>query len=251
MSYWFIRNRINIKHDHKNTSALTRPYSKTMKIIQSTFLLIVVLFSSCNTTSKIEKENYLYPITECPDPSLTEYKEFKPSVIKGFELENYQIDQAFEIDAISILAAYTEGDLMSSNNPQNWGDCLIAYANDTIQFQSHPVGDVYLYEPHFYKNQKDNTVIIVCQLGYEYYFGGEAFILTNGKLEYIGLLDIESTNPELSLTDILMIKKVDQELRFEFQSDSLVFKPGEDDIIINNNNIYYSYKDNKLQLIGS
>lgn len=66
-------------------------------------------------------------------------------------------------------------------------------------------------------------------MAFEYFFGGEAFLLENNKIRYIGNLDIESDDMEKSLTDIINIEEANNDIIFSFKSDSLLLKPGSDD----------------------
>ncbi|MGD1318325.1 hypothetical protein [Chryseobacterium sp. 2R14A] len=85
-------------------------------------------------------------------------------------------------------------------------------------------------------------------MAFEYFFGGEAFLLENNKVRYIGNLDIESDDMEKSLTDIINIEEANNDIIFSFKSDSLLLKPGSDDILIPNNNVRYIYNNSQLTM---
>lgn len=176
------------------------------------------------------------------------YSEFKPKSLTDFQLNSYDVSQAFQLDSMVILSAYSDGDLETSENPENWGDRLIALKNKSVIFESKGVGDVYLYEPNFYRNEINNKTIIICQLGYEYYFGGDVFLLENGKVTFLGTIDIDGTDTEISMTDIVQVSETNNSLNFHFNSDSLNFKPGNEDIIIQNTHLFYSYSNGKWKL---
>ena len=107
---------------------------------------------------------------------------------------------------------------------------------------------MYLFEPHFYKNKINSKIIIVCQLAYEYFFGGEVFLYENGKIDYVGNIDIDGNDEETSLIDILKVNEKNDRLVFTFDSDSVTYKPANDAILLKNNNIRYEYKDKKMTL---
>ncbi|MEX0315647.1 MAG: hypothetical protein AB3N18_15835, partial [Allomuricauda sp.] len=115
-------------------------------------------------------------------------------------------------------------------------------------YQSNRYGEPYLFKPHFYKSNVSGKTIIICQLAYEYFFGGEAFIFENGKIKNIGRLDIEPTSEENYLTEIIRIKEIANEIIFSFDSDSLLLEPGSGDILIENNGVTYNYIDGQLSL---
>lgn len=85
-------------------------------------------------------------------------------------------------------------------------------------------------------------------MAFEYFFGGEAFLLENNKIRYIGNLDIESDDMDKSLTDIISIEELKNDIIFSFKSDSLLLKLGSEDILISNNNTRYIYNNSKLIL---
>lgn len=212
-----------------------------MKSIAS--FLLLLLISCGNTKSNLTHHSAVSKVSD----SIT-YGEFKPNVITDYQLDGYQVDDAFEFETFFVLSAYAEGDLETSENPVNWGDRLMLIKNKSILFESKPVGDVYLYEPHFYGNSKNARTIIICQLAYEYYFGGDVFLLEDGEISFLGNIDIDGPDSETPLTDIVQISENDETLNFHFKSDSLNFKPGNEDVLIPNNNIHYSYNNEKWLL---
>ena len=208
--------------------------------MKASLVFIVLFISSCGITKKSETQ----------ETTIIEYTEFNPEAMDNFEFEGFDVDYAYKIDSSYILVAYAEGDLEYSETPVNWGDRLLHVRNEKILFESKPVGDVYLYEPHFYKNTVNHSIIIICQLGYEYYFGGDAFIFKDGIVKSIGSIDMESLDAEIALVDIVAISEVNNEINFKFNSDSLVYSPGGDDIVIKNNNVHYIYTGKSFKLTG-
>ena len=220
------------------------------------FLFSIIIFLSCKreSNSKIHdaeaKRNSIDANNKSDDIS---YYLFKPDSISNVKIEQISVDYSYKINKNKIVVGIykdSDGKIESSNSENDWGDRLICLdEKDKIIFKGKGVGDLYLYEPYFYKNDLNDKIIIVCQLGYEYYFGGDAFILENGKINHIGSIDIESTNMETKLIDILNIKEFENKVIFTFNSDSLVLKPGKEDIIVKNNNIRYEYMNKSLELI--
>lgn len=220
------------------------------------FLLYIIIAFSC----KKETNTKIYDIKEKIKPidfdnkSKEEfYYQFKPDSVSNIKNEKISIDYSYEINNNKIVIGYykpTDGKKNYPDSENDWGDRLFFLnEKDEVIFKGKGVGDVYLYEPYFFKSNKNDKTIIVCQLGYEYYFGGDAFILENGIIKHIGNIDIESTNMETKLIDILNIKELDSKIIFTFKSDSLVLNPGSEDIIVKNNDIRYEYINESLKLI--
>jgi len=210
-------------------------------------LCVLILFNSCNLAlSNREADEHTIELNDHSIP----YYSFTPDIVEPVRLSNYEIESAYQLDSLTVVTAYSDGDLETAEEPINWGDRLMVLHDKKVIYESVPVGDVYLYEPHFYKNTLNNTVIIVCQLGYEYYFGGEVFKLENGTIERIGMIDIENSDPEIGLTEILRIKAADDVFLFSFEAESLIYKPSTETKLIENIDVHYMYKDHSLILKG-
>lgn len=207
---------------------------KSIKIVFALFLISCGSIESDKPYKKIES-------LKLTKNSIT-YTEINPTTLNDFILDGYQVNQAFEFDSFVVGSAYAHGDVETSENPDNWGDRLIMIENQSIVFESKPVGDVYLYEPHFFRNSETNKTIIIAQLAYEYNFGGDVFLLENEKMSFLGNIEIDGPDLETALTDIVQVSENDDSFNFHFKSDSLNFNPGNEDRIIPNNNVHYSYK---------
>lgn len=181
------------------------------------------------------------------------FYQFKPDSITNAKIENVSIDYSYEIDGHKIIIGYYEpinGELSKYDKETDYGDRLFFLnKKNELLYKGAGQGDVYLYEPHFYRNNKSDKIIIVCQLAFEYYFGGDAFLLENNKISPIGNIDVESIDMETKLIDILDIKEKNDKIIFSFKSDSLLLKPGNKDIQVKNNNLRYEYTNNTLRLI--
>lgn len=184
---------------------------------------------------------------------LITYYEFKPNILSGVSLKNFYTENAYVLYSHKIVTGYylpKDGEFSEPDSETNYGNrLLLINKNDTVLFTSMGVGDVYLFEPHFYKNDQTGKVIIICQLAFEYFLGGEAFAYENGDISPIGTLDIEGNDEEKNLTSIIEIHEKENELIFTFKSDSLYVNPGSEDILIKNSGTKYIYKDKKLKLV--
>lgn len=182
------------------------------------------------------------------------YAEYQPQELKNFQIENFDVAHSFELNGYKIVSGnyYPEDGKHFASDTEtetDWGDRLLLLdASNEIIFQSKGVGDVYLFEPHFYKSDVSNKIIIICQKANEYPFGGEAFMFENGSLKYIGTLDIEEDDEENYLTDILEIKEREGTLVFALKSEEVILKPGSEDMFKTNKNVIYVYQNNELAL---
>ncbi|MCL5245185.1 SH3 domain-containing protein [Cellulophaga sp. 20_2_10] len=180
------------------------------------------------------------------------YYEFKPDTISDITLKHFDAENVYKLDSQKIVTGNYKpknGKIIEPDSEKDWGDRLILLNNkNEILFKSFGAGDVYLFEPHFYKNNRTNKIVIVCQLAYEYCFGGEAFIYENGEISYIGLLDVDSDNDEKCLIDIIEIQEVDDEIIFSFNSGNILLEPGSEDILIKSKGVNYIYSNKELIL---
>lgn len=214
--------------------------NKILIAIFSLLTLICYSQKSDLTEENIEKRNKLNKTIN--------YFEFMPDTIPNFKLNNFDIDCAYQLDSKKIVAGYDRK--ADPNSEKDWGDKLLLLNNkNEILFKSDGVGDVYLFEPHFYKNLETNKIIIICQLGFEYYFGGKVFVYENGEITSIGTLGLEGDDPEKSLVNIVEINEKDNEIVFTFKSDSLILAPDSEDILIKNTGVKYIYKNKQLIFI--
>ncbi len=188
------------------------------------------------------------------DAKSISYAEYHPQKLKNLQIGNFDIAHSFDLNGYKIVSGnYTPEDgkhfASDTETETDWGDRLLMLdASNKIIFQSKGVGDVYMFEPHFYKNDRSNKVIIICQMAFEYPFGGEAFMLENGTLKYIGTLDIEGGDQENYLTEILEIIEMEGTIVFALKSEEVILKPGSEDTFKTNKNVIYVYQNNELEL---
>ena len=174
-----------------------------------------------------------------------QYHQFKADTLTNLNIANFEVLASYQLKNIKIIEGYyrpIDGKIVAPDTEKDQGRRLLILSNkNKIISKSKGVGEVYLNEPYFYKNETNNNVLIICQLGYEYFFGAEAYLLRDDHLKYIGKIDIESKNMEIPLIDILRIKENKQIITFSFDSDSILLKPGNQDELVKNNNFRYEY----------
>jgi hypothetical protein len=218
------------------------------------FLISTILIASCKNEPATELVDLNENIKKDSLVNLNDEKvfiKFNPDSISKVKINNVTIDYSYKINKNKIIIGNYETideNLNPLDSEQDFGDRLFFLnENNEIIFKGKGMGDVFLYEPHFYRNNENNKIVIVCQLGYEYFFGGDVFLLENGVINHLGVIDIESTNMETKLIEILKIKEIGNKIIFTFNSDSLLLKPGSEDIVVKNNNIRYEYNQNSFQ----
>lgn len=219
--------------------------------------IIIALTSSCSTVveKNIETKKTLEKIEQPLDsvPVEINYERFLPEQKKGVNIPSYDIDSIYDFDSLQVLIAYSDGDLETSEEPTNWGDRLMLMKGDSILFESKPVGDPYQYEPFFYRNSENNKVIIICQLGNDDNYGGEAFLFEDGSIEFMGEILLESpyeTEYNTGLIEIIRISELDNTIFFNFEADTLVDVRTNDWLTIKNESIHYIFQDHSLTLQG-
>ncbi|MGG5207862.1 hypothetical protein ACQWU4_02860 [Chryseobacterium sp. MIQD13] len=218
-------------------------------------LALFTLFYCKEESQKENKKSARKEISEAPETAVVKdivFTEFKPESISGLKINGFDIEHAFSVEGNHIVTGNykpIDGKMTLPDTENDWGNRLLMLnSKNEIIYKSKGIGDAYLYEPYFYKNNQNGNIIIVCQQAFEYFFGGDTFLLEKGKIKHIGNLDIEPKNEEKKLTDILKIKESDKKIIFTFDTDSLVLKPGNEDMIIRNNNVKYVYDHQSLKL---
>lgn len=184
------------------------------------------------------------------------YTEYHPKELKNLHIDNFDVAHSLELNGYGIVSGnYVPEDgkhfASDTETETDWGDRLLMLdASNKILFESKGVGDVYLFEPHFYKSDASDKIIIICQKANEYPFGGEAFMLENGDLKRIGTLDIEPYDENLDnyLTDVLEINEIEGTIVFALKSDQVILKPGSEGTLKTNKNVIYVYQNNELVL---
>ena len=173
------------------------------------------------------------------------YHQFKADTLTNLNIPDFEILASYQLKNVKIAEGYykpVDGIMVAPDTERDQGRRLLILNNkNEIISKSKGVGEVYLNQPYFYKNDANENILIVCQLAYEYYFGAEAYLLQNDRLKYLGNIDIESKSMEIPLIDILRIKENKKIITFSFDSDSILLKPGDKDELVKNNNLRYEY----------
>ena len=180
-----------------------------------------------------------------------DYQEFKADSIQNINISAFDTFTTHRLNQFKIVTGYYKpvgGKIVPPDTENNSGrHLLVLDSQNKIVFKSIGFGDIYLFEPHFFKNDYNDKIIIIFQIAYEYFMGGEAFLIDGNNIKYLGNMDIESNQMELPMTKILKIKEADRKISFTFETDSLLLQPGSKDIFIKNEDTKYVYENSKLK----
>lgn len=229
--------------------------------MKSHFLILILLVLTTGITIYSAENKQMDPVHSVaadPEkdtlPAMIRYTEFKPRQIYNspFRIPGFEIREMYSLYANElIIGSYqqVDGKFVFPDTEIDYGRRLLLKDKyNNILFTSRGDLDLFTFEPHFFKSAGSRT-LIVCQEAFEYYCGGAVFIYEKGKMKEIGHLDIESSNPNQRLIDILRIREEDQQLIFTFDEDTLLLNPGgEGERFIPNNHVHYTYDQQKLQL---
>lgn len=200
-----------------------------------------------NTILKFDGQNYIENQVESKS-----FSEFHPQKLENIQIDKMHIENAYQLEGFKIVAGFYEpvnGQNVAPDTEKDLGDRLLMLdSSNNMVYKSQGVGDLYLFEPHFYKSDTSDNVIIICQMAFEYPFGGEAFMLETGTLKHIGTLDMEGDDEENYLTEILEINEMEGTTVFALKSKEVILKPGSEDMFKTNKNVIYVYQNNELAL---
>ena len=221
--------------------------------MKNSFFFLLLIFLSCeHKTASLEKEESTATAPTFAEKSYEEnYFEFKPDTISNVKIDGFDIRTSYKINGKKIvIGTYlpSNGNFSPHDSEADNGLRLL-FLNEKNELLFKSVGqmDAFMFEPHFYKNKTDQKIIIVCQLAFEYFYGGEAFVFENGNIKHIGTLDVASTSEEINLIDMLQIHEIDKQLIFSFKADSLLLEPGSKDLPIKNDNTSYIFQNGSLK----
>jgi len=202
------------------------------------------------TSVKISNPEKVNINANIPDSEI-DYFEFKPDSISNINIKGFETISSYSYKQTKFATGYynpVDGKIVAPDTEKDNGQRLLVLNNkNEIIFKGQGAGDTYLYQPHFYKNKSDNKILIVCQLAFEYFFGGEVFLLENNAVKYVGNIDLEPFDMDTPMTKVLKIHERKNAIHFKFDFDTLLLKPGNEDIKIKNNGVEYIYEKGILK----
>jgi len=231
-----------------------------MRIQKLFFLGITILvLISCKETSiekKADNSAVFANLSERDSLNNQEainYYRFKPDSITGLQIKDFQIDNCYQLSDRKLITGYYEpldGKIIFPDTEKDYGRRLLFLNNNNdILFKSKGVGDTYLYEPYFFKNDRNGKTLVICQLAFEYFCGGNLFLIDNNNIKYIGNIDVESGDSETKMVDIVRISEKKDKMTISFNSKSLILEPGSKDLEVKNTNVRYVYDGKIFKLI--
>jgi len=209
--------------------------------MKKTTLILLTLFFLSGINAQIERQYF---------------KQFQPIkyeeniLLKGFDIQKtYRInEQNF------ILFGF------SKTNNTGWKILHLQKESDryAVKFESKGAYDSYSYEASFYQNHQD-SIVILCNMGTEFDWGTDAYLLTQDSLKMLGNLNASANvdkegNPS-SIVPFLEIYEEEGLLYFEVvnkESEDLevyLFMDTEQERKSHNRIRFYFSEDGKLKII--
>ncbi len=143
-------------------------------------------------------------------------KQFVPIQFEeNISLKGFDIEQTYKIGEEQFI-------LIGFNSTNNTGKKILHLQQKDnryhIQYESRGAYDSYSYEPYFYKISQDSTLIL-CNMGTEYDWGTDAYLLTQDSLKSLGFLNVsvqdDKDNPPGPIVYFLEIFKEDGKIYFD------------------------------------
>jgi hypothetical protein len=167
-------------------------------------------------------------------------------IIRSYEFEDY---------------TFVLGNNRDIDNEQSFGLRLFIL-NDSkkILFKSKGQQDSFYFEPHLFQSKKvKDKFIVVSEIGAEYSWGAQAFMIENNKIKYIGHLDVGLIKKQSSQEDLygiepsriigyFRITTQNDEIKFIFnEGETLAINPGGmEERRVASENVYYIIRGNEL-----
>jgi len=165
-------------------------------------------------------------------------------------IENLNVDYHYSFEGFKYYLGVNLDD-----KTKEFGIYLLVFDNNGIKkFHSKSFLDSNTHSLTFFKSRlKPELTIILGHNSNEYSWGNEVYLLENGIIKNIGLLDVATAEPEYDLeTDISKKTSIiinEDEIKFTFLVDSLTLNPGgRNHEVLSSKDIYYFYKKKQSTL---
>ncbi|WP_271407361.1 SH3 domain-containing protein [Tenacibaculum soleae] len=181
------------------------------------------------------------------------YEKIKIKEIENFEFyeKNFEISSAYNIKGNYLIIGHykpLDGDIVYPNTKNDYGKrVLFLSKNKSILYKSHGQMDMWGMRTNFFIN--NNRIIVIGQLFMETDEGLDMYLIENGTIKEIGLLDVYIDDMEKSVMNYIEINEIKDKIIFSFNSDEIkVYEQ-------NNNkkkyeNIKYEYFQGKLRMVN-
>jgi len=149
-------------------------------------------------------------------------------------------DNKFKLDGFNVQDSYVLNqkerfviaNQLTTDNAKIEGLRLLYIEENKIKFKSEDVGESYIYRPTFYKF-KDDRIIIVCELGFEYSTGVDVFEYNKGQITKLGYIDIASNvddnNPASIVPNMTIEFMYGDQYNFKFKGRVFINPGGKDE----------------------
>jgi hypothetical protein len=121
-----------------------------------------------------------------------------------------------------------------------------------IRYQSKGEGDAYNFSPNFYHHPSNGSWIILAELGTEYSWGAQVFIVDQEQVVNIGHLDVAVGGAGENLSSVVPYTIITEEgvnTVFKFTRDVIKDPGGNNEKYISKNRIRYVYDGQRFQEI--
>jgi hypothetical protein len=151
----------------------------------------------------------------------------------------------------NLYFVFTDKPSGESINKFDYGKRLLLIRKEAngskILFRSLGSADSYILRPTFFKNNRDDSLIILAEIGTEYSWGARVFVIRNEWVQDVGTLEVAvQDNKAPSVIPHVIIQRSGEDITFEFKKDLLHNPGGTTETDISKNKIKYIYKNDKL-----
>ena len=194
-------------------------------------------------------------VWNCSDTTTAVFRKFRAdTLIMDFNYGPFYIHTgSYKVNELKLLFGYykpsDKGEMSPYDSETDWGQRLICFnAENQIVFKSHGEEDSWLFRPTFFVSDDKKHIVILCQLGCEYFWGASVFLIEKNNIYSIGFLNVEpySENEDsiIPITSVTKIKRIKNTLEFTFNVDKLSFDTGgrEEHFVTNKKYVYESGK---------
>ncbi|MCY1636706.1 hypothetical protein [Marinifilum sp. D737] len=208
-----------------------------MKVLK-VLILTLISFSTFGQTEYFER---------------VEIKELKSES----NISNLDVIHSYEFEDLLFVVGHNT----DNNDVENIGLrlCILNDSNEII-FKSDGQQDSYYFEPHIFQSSTEkDRLIIIGEIGAEYSWGAQAFLLEKNNVIELGSMDVGIIEKPVEKDDIyfetpsriikyLEIESKNNEIKFSFKKgETLAINPGGDcERKIKSENFYFIWKENQF-----
>ena len=127
-----------------------------------------------NTTENLSSTSTtLIKRSDLDTQKTVQYHQFKADTLANLTIADFEVLASYQLKNVKVIEGNyrpIDGKIVVPDTEKDQGRRLLILNNkNKIISKSKGVGEVYLNKPYFYKNDVTDDIIIVCQLGYEFF----------------------------------------------------------------------------------